>query len=114
MTYKIGDIIYEEEFTESAIWCDENKATMEEIEPDEKGRRFQIVAISEHIPTYEEQRECRAQAYRIEKDPITCQIQSLRDEEQTPEVEQEIADLIQEREQVVADIQARYPYPEES
>ena len=114
MTYHIGDIIYfDENYSDAVAWCDENNATITEIDPDEKGRRFQIVAIQEHIPTYEEQRQNRAESYRLEKDPITCQIQSLRDEEQTPEVEQEIADLIQEREQVVADIQARYPYPVE-
>jgi len=64
-------------------------------------------------PTYDEQKEARAEAYRQEKDPITCHIQSLRDEEQTPEIQQEIADLIQERAEIVENIKARYPYPEE-
>lgn len=68
--------------------------------------------ISENDMITEKQKEKRAQAYLLEKDPLTCQIQSLRDEEQTPEVEAEIAALIEERKQVVEDIKARYPYPE--
>lgn len=61
--------------------------------------------------TKEEQRQNRAAAYRLEKDPITCQIQSLRDEEQTPEVVAEIAALVEERKAKVEEIKARYPYP---
>lgn len=63
-------------------------------------------------PTIEEQKEKRAQAYLLEKDPITCQIQSLRDEEQTPEIEEEISELLEKRKQVVQEIKERYPYPE--
>lgn len=62
-------------------------------------------------PTEEEQRQKRAEAYRLEKDPITCQITSLRDEEQTPEIIEEINELLQKRTEVVKDIQERYPYP---
>ena len=64
-------------------------------------------------PTKEEQRQARAEAYRLEKDPITCQINSLRDEEQTEEVIAEIASLVEERKAKVAEIKARYPYSEE-
>ena len=62
-------------------------------------------------PTKEEQRQARAEAYRLEKDPITCQINSLRDEEQTPEVVAEIASLIEERKAKVEEIKQRFPYP---
>lgn len=65
-------------------------------------------------PTKEEQRQARAEAYRLEKDPITCQINSLRDEEQTEEVIAEIASLVEERKAKVEEIKARYPYPEET
>lgn len=61
-------------------------------------------------PTDEEQRKKRAEAYRLEKDPITCQINSLRDEEQTEEVLAEIESLKQERANKVAEIKAKYPY----
>lgn len=65
-------------------------------------------------PTQEEQKEKRAQAYLLKKDPITCQIQSLRDEEQTPEIEEEISELLEKRKQVVQEIKERYPYPVET
>ena len=64
-------------------------------------------------PTKEEQQKARAEAYRLEKDPITCQINSLRDEEQTPEVIAEIASLVEERKAKVEEIKQRYPYPVE-
>ena len=65
-------------------------------------------------PTKEEVQELRSKAYKAEVDPITCHIQRLKDEEQTPEVVAEIAALIEERNVKVAEIKARYPYPEES
>ena len=64
-------------------------------------------------PSKEEQAEKRKQAYILEKDPITCQIQSLKDEEQTPEILEEIEALKQERAEIVQDIKNRFPYPEE-
>ena len=64
-------------------------------------------------PTKEEQSEKRKQAYILEKDPITCHIQSLKDEEQTPEIREEIETLKQERAEKVQEIKERYPYPEE-
>lgn len=70
-------------------------------------------APEKSAPTYEEQKEARAIAYRLEKDPITCQIQSLRDEEQTEEVVAEIEELKIKRIEVVQEIKERYPYPEE-
>ena len=64
-------------------------------------------------PTKEEQQQARASAYAQEVDPITCHIQRLEDEEQTQEIEQEIADLKTERAEKVEEIKERYPYPEE-
>ena len=62
-------------------------------------------------PTKEEQSKKRAAAYLVEVDPITSHIQRLRDLEQTPEIEAEIAELIAERDVKVEEIKARYPYP---
>ena len=64
-------------------------------------------------PTKEEQKEKRAEAYRVEVDPITSQISRLRDEEQTTEIIEKINELLQKRNELVVDIQERYPYPEE-
>lgn len=64
-------------------------------------------------PTKEEQSEKRASAYQQEVDPITCHINRLSDEEQTPEIEQEISELKAERSEKVEEIKERYPYPVE-
>ena len=71
-------------------------------------------APEEPAPTEEEQRQKREVAYTQEVDPITCHIQRLVDEEQTPEIEQEIAELKQERSDKVEEIKQRYPYPVEN
>ena len=64
-------------------------------------------------PTKEEQHKAREEAYRAEVDPITCHINRLKDEEQTPEVIAEIASLVEERKAKVEEIKQRYPYPVE-
>ncbi len=61
----------------------------------------------------EECRQNRETAYAAEVDCITAHINRLRDEEQTPEIEQEIKDLQAERTAKVEEIKQRYPYPEE-
>lgn len=64
-------------------------------------------------PTKEEQQKARQEAYKAEVDPITCHIQRLGDEEQTPEVIAEIASLVEERKAKVEEIKQRFPYPVE-
>ena len=64
-------------------------------------------------PTKEEQQKARENVYNAKVDPITCHINRLKDEEQTPEVIAEIASLVEERKAKVAEIKARYPYSEE-
>lgn len=65
-------------------------------------------------PTYEEVRQTREQLYKEQKDPITCQIQSLRDEEETEEILAEIEALKVKRAEIVAKIKEENPYPEEN
>ena len=62
-------------------------------------------------PTKEEISILREQAYIQNVDKITCHINRLKDEEQTPEVIAEIASLVEERKTKVEEIKARYPYP---
>lgn len=62
-------------------------------------------------PTYDEVKEIRASLYRDLVDPITSHIQRLRDEE-SPD-EEKIAELIQERSELVTKIQEENPYPDE-
>lgn len=97
-----------EEYAKLAIYCNENDCHIED-----KGDCLESVKNEHPAPTYDEVSQMRADAYRIEVDPITCHIQRLEDEEQTPEIEQEIAELKQERSDKVEEIKERYPYPEE-
>ena len=64
-------------------------------------------------PTKEEQQKARENAYKAKVDPITCHINRLKDEEQTPEVIAEIAALVEERKAKVEEIKQRFPYPVE-
>lgn len=68
--------------------------------------------VSKPAPTKEEVSEIRRQLYIEQKDPITCQIQALRDEEQTEEIIAEIEALKVERAAIVEKIKSENPYPE--
>lgn len=59
-------------------------------------------------------RSTREMLYRGTVDPITSQISRLRDEVQSPEVEQEIQALLTQRSELVAKIREENPYIEES
>ena len=61
-------------------------------------------------PTREEIEQARAAAYRERVDPITCEIQRLRDMGGSDE---EIAEAEARRAEAVAAIKAQWPYPEE-
>lgn len=108
--FKVGDKLTKENYTAGAIWCNENNAMIEVIDSE-----YVIVAIPEPLPpTKEEQQKARENAYKAKVDPITCHINRLKDEEQTPEVIAEIAALVEERKAKVEEIKARFPYPEET
>lgn len=69
-------------------------------------------------PSIEEKNEAiratREMLYRGTVDSITSQISRLRDEVQSPEVEQEIQALLAQRSELVAKIREENPYIEES
>ena len=69
-------------------------------------------------PSIEEKNEViratREMLYRGTVDPLTSQISRLRDEVQSPEVEQEIQVLLAQRSELVAKIREENPYIEES
>lgn len=117
--FYIGQIFYDKYPPEAANWCNKNNALIEEKhkqEETEQGvvdvRYYEIINVPEPVaPTEEEQRGARSTAYRIEVDSITAHIQRLRDKEQTEEVVAEITALIAERDEKVAAIKERYPYP---
>lgn len=58
-------------------------------------------------------RATREMLYRGTVDPLTSQISRLRDDVQSPEVEQEIQALILQRSELVAKIREENPYIEE-
>lgn len=64
-------------------------------------------------PTKEEISALRDREYTLYVDKITCHINRLKDEEQTPEIIAEIEALKQERTAKVEEIKQKYPYPEE-
>lgn len=107
---KIGDIFTKENYTEHAIWANENNAMIVALD----NGKFQLTEIPQPLPpTKEEVSEMRRQLYIAEKDPITCQIQALKDEEQTAEIILKIESLKEERTRVVEKIKAENPYPKE-
>lgn len=69
-------------------------------------------------PSIEEKNEVirstREMLYHGTVDPLTSQISRLRDEVQSPEVEQEIQTLLTQRSELVAKIREENPYIEES
>lgn len=62
-------------------------------------------------PSHKEQSAKREQAYISETDPIQTHIDRLKDGEQTPEIIAEIEALRIERDEKIAAIKTRYPYP---
>lgn len=64
-------------------------------------------------PTEEEISALRDREYTLYVDKITCHINRLKDEEQTPEIIAEIEALKQERTAKVEEIKQKYPYPAE-
>lgn len=62
----------------------------------------------------EDIRATREMLYKMNVDPITAQISRLRDDVQSPEVEQEIQALLVQRSELVAKVREENPYIEES
>lgn len=70
--------------------------------------------VEKPAPTKSEIEAIRRQLYIYQKDPLTCQIESLKDEQQTPEIVAEIEALKIKRAEIVEQIKNDNPYPEES
>lgn len=138
MTYKIGDIIYlDENYSNAVNWCDENNATITEIEPIEREveekytetdpetgeevektrkvkkifRQFRIDEIKPYVPTYEDIRQARIQYRKTHIDDKTLERQRKQANGTWTE-EDEQAYLALDAE-VTAYIEEHYPYPVE-
>jgi hypothetical protein len=108
MEYYIGQIFDGIYPPEAANWCNQNNAYIEEIGE----RRYEIKAVPPApAPTKEEQSKKREAAYIAETDPIQTHIDRLKDGKQTPEIVVEIEQLRIERDEKIAAIKERYPYP---
>lgn len=65
----------------------------------------------ENKNTYEYVKNIRAELYKKDVDPLTLQIQRLRDKKQTPEIIIEISKLVEERDMRAEEIALENPYP---
>lgn len=94
--------------------CDEIVEDTEHTSSDYNKYNGEYLLKSEiPAPTKKEQSEKRERAYIAETDPIQTHIDRLKDGEQTPEIIAEIEALRIERDEKIAAIKARYPYPVE-
>lgn len=98
-----------EEYSQVAEWCNECQEYHIELYIDEDDVEwYRTVKNPEYKPTDDEIREMRARAYAEEVDCITAHIQRLRDENPVPE--DEIVELVAERDAKIEEIKERYPY----
>ena len=121
MNYNYGDIIeyidgtFDENFNKAQKWANDHNTTFDErLDLRNLPKRYFQIG-EEYIPpepTHEEQRQKRAMAYQLEVDPMTNQIQRLRDA--TEPDQEKIDELIAGRDAKVIEIQERYPYPDEN
>lgn len=105
---QINDIFTKKNYTQYAKWANKNNAQIIKLE----NGKYQVVAIPEPLPpTKEEISEQRRQLYISLVDPLTSQIQRLRDEEQTEKTISQIESLKNERSELVKKIKEENPYP---
>ena len=71
---------------------------------------FELVKIQPSSLSNEDIRQKRFDLYVQFIDPITAQIQRLRDEEQTQDLQNKILALQEERSAKIKDIKEKYPY----
>lgn len=109
--YYIGQKFVDMYPTDAAIWCNLNNAYIDEIKPIKDKRQFEIKAIQEHIPTWEEIDQIRVQ-YRKEHidDRTIARMRKTANGTWTEEDEREYLTLDAE---VTAWIEENLPYPAE-
>lgn len=112
MSYEIGDIIHIEEYTDAVTWCCLNNATLKEIEPDEQGRRFQIIEIVPYTPTKEEVKAAREIYRREHMDSKTAERSRRMANGTWTSADEE--DYLQLDIDVTAYIEEHFPYPAEA
>ena len=92
------------EYADLAVYCNENNCHIED-----KGGYLESIENEPYIPTDEEQRQARANAYASEVDPLMAEYNRKKTFNLFEEGEEEA--LLAEIEAKVEEIKARYPYP---
>lgn len=93
------------QYADLAVYCNSNNCHIED-----KGDYLEAVENAPYVPTNEEQRQARANAYAVEVDPLMSEYNrkllfNLFEEGE----EEELMKAIQDK---VAEIKERYPYKE--
>ena len=109
MTYHIGEIIDDTEYTPASEWCFENNATLTEVDPFGDVRRFRIDEIPPYVPSYDDIKQMRIQYRQEHIDNQTLERQRKQaNGTWTEEDEQTYLALDAE---VTSYIEEHYPYP---
>ena len=112
MEYYIGQVFDGMYPPEAAIWCNENNAQIDEIEPDGSVRRFQINEQPAPVPpTNEEISKMREMAYKEEIDGLHAR--KMRKEILGKWTDEDEAEYVAKVIQLSAEIEERLPYNEE-
>jgi hypothetical protein len=100
--FKIGDKLTKENYTQGAIWCNENNATINED--------WVIVEIPVHIPTNEDISNMRQSAYAERTDPLT--LRKMRKLALNEWTEEDETQYVAEIQAISKEIEEEYPYKE--
>jgi hypothetical protein len=98
--FKIGDKLTRENYTQGAIWCNENNATINED--------WVIVEIPKYEPTNEDISNMRQSAYAERTDPLT--LKKLRKQALNKWTEEDETQYVSEIQAISQQIAEEYPY----
>ena len=91
------------EYADLVVYCNENNCHIED-----KGDYLESVETPPYVPTDEEQRQARANAYAVEVDPLMSEYNRKKTFNLFEEGEEET--LMKDIQDKVAEIKERFPY----
>lgn len=106
--FYIGQKFNEEYPPEAAYWCNDNNAYINEIEPVEGIRRFQILEVEPYVPTKDDIKQQRIEYRKSHIDDKTLERQ--RKQANGTWTEEDEADYLQFDAEVTAWIEENLPY----
>lgn len=110
--FYIGQKFSEMYPVEAAVWCNENNAYIDEIEPIEGVRQFEIFAVEPYVPTYDDIKEARIEYRKAHIDDKTLERQ--RKQANGTWTEEDEQAYLQLDAEVTAWIEENLPYPVEA